>query len=167
VWAYDPGKLVIGTHGTCIGGHALAQLLRDEYYLEIEMAASDYVIAMTSLADTDDGFARLADALCRIDARLSPAQQSPRSPMPQLRGVYAPWQIADLAQTCVPIERADGYVAAEYVWAYPPGIPLVVPGESVSAELTEALKTLTIQGTELHSTSRAMPNALRVVKEQV
>ena len=167
IWAYDPGKLVIGTRGTNISGHALAQLLREDYRIEVEMAACDYVIAMTSLADTDQGFARLADALDKIDARICFAWQSHHIPVPQLHCVYAPWQAADLSQTCVPVSCAQGHVAGEYVWAYPPGIPLVVPGERVSQELIAALGELTERGTELHSTCGKMPDALRVVKEQI
>ncbi len=166
VFAYDPGKLVVSTRGTNVSGHALANMLRDQYKIEIEMAASDYIIAMTSLADTDEGFARLAHALCEIDIRTEADSSAYPVHLPQLHSVYAPWQVADLAATSVPIAQADGCVAAEYMWAYPPGIPLVVPGEMIDDQMLAAFAELQARGTELHSTSGQMPNALRVVIEE-
>lgn len=165
VWAHDPGKLVIGTRGTRLTGHALAEMLRGAYKIEVEMAASDYIIAMTSLADTDEGFLRLARALCEIDA-CTEADGSPDDlPLPRLHAVDAPWQAADLPQIDVPTTHADGCVAAEYVWAYPPGVPLVVPGELVTGELLAAFAHMQASGTELHSTSGGMPRTLRVLED--
>ncbi len=166
VFAYDPGKLVIGTRGTSMSGHALADILRNEYKIEVEMAASDYIIAMTSLADTDTGFAMLARALCEIDVHIEASESAYTLHMPRLHTVYAPWQVADLPCMRVPTQHADGYVSAEYVWAYPPGIPLVVPGEYVSAELLEVFADLAACGTELHSTRGGMPETLCVVEER-
>lgn len=170
VFAYDPGKLVISTRGTSISGHELADMLRHEYKIEIEMAASDYIIAMTSLADTDEGFARLAHALCEIDVRIEADSSVYPIHLPQLHTVYAPWQVADLACINVPVEQADGFVSAEYVWAYPPGIPLVVPGEYVDDAVLACFADLQERGTELHSTNgqkpEQMPHALRVVSEE-
>lgn len=165
VFAYDPGKLVISTKNTNISGHALADMLRDDYQIEIEMAASDYVIAMTSLADTDTGFALLAEALCSIDARIA-VQASVCTPaLPQLHTVYAPWQVADLPNMSLPIAQTDGCVSAEYVWAYPPGIPLVVPGELVTQDMISALAKLQALGTALHSTRCGMPQTLCVLED--
>lgn len=166
VFAYDPGKLVVSTRGTNITGHALAELLRCDYLIETEMAASDYVIAMTSLADTDEGFARLARALCEIDARIEASASASTLTLPQLYTVYAPWQVADLSSIHVPVEQADGFVSAEYVWAYPPGIPLVVPGEMITNQMLDAFAALQTRGTELHSTSGRLPDSLRVVIEE-
>jgi arginine/lysine/ornithine decarboxylase len=67
----------------------------------------------------------------------------------------------------VPTALADGYAAAEYVWAYPPGIPLVVPGELVTDELLAALDAMQEAGTELHSTRGDMPKSLYVVEETI
>ena len=170
VFAYDPGKLVISTRGTSISGHELADMLRHEYKIEIEMAASDSIIAMTSLADTDEGFARLARALCEIDVRIEADSSVYPIHLPQLHTVYAPWQVADLPQICVPASEADGFVSAEYVWAYPPGIPLVVPGEMITDQMLAAFAAMQSRGTELHSTNgqkpEQMPHALRVVSEE-
>ena len=69
-FGFDPGKLVIVTRGTPLSGTMLADVLREEHRIELELACGDYAIAMTSLCDTAEGFARLADALCAIDRSL-------------------------------------------------------------------------------------------------
>ena len=68
---FDPGKIVIITKNTALSGLELADILRNEYSIEIERVYDDYVIAMTSVSDTTEGFVRLADALCTIDSRQS------------------------------------------------------------------------------------------------
>lgn len=166
VFTYDPGKLVVSTRSTNLSGHALADILRNDYNIEIEMSANDYIIAMTSLADTDQGFVCLADALCEMDTQIEDQKSNPTYTFPHLHSVYAPWQVVDYDQVSVPLAHADGCVAAEYVWAYPPGIPLVVPGEYVDGAVLESLADLASRGTELYSTSGQMPDALRVVFEE-
>ncbi|MBO5757016.1 MAG: hypothetical protein J6S28_04900, partial [Clostridia bacterium] len=102
-----------------------------------------------------------------IDAQIEAVESAYTPTLPRLHAVYAPWQIADLPRMDVPIASADGYVAAEYVWAYPPGIPLLVPGELVTDELLAALEAMQEADTELHSTRGGMPKSLYVVEETV
>ena len=65
----EPSKLVVLTGKKCSGTEA-AKWLREEFQIEVEMAAAGYILAMTSLADSRDGFVRLMDALTKIDERL-------------------------------------------------------------------------------------------------
>ena len=69
-YAIDPGKIVISTKKTALSGFRLAELLRDEHKIELELACPDYAIAMTSICDTAEGFDRLAAALLHIDAEI-------------------------------------------------------------------------------------------------
>ena len=61
------------------------------------------------------------------------------------------------------IKEARGQISAEYVWAYPPGIPLVVPGEELSEELLRSFVVQREAGVELRSSSGGMPLTVRVV----
>ena len=67
---FDKSKLVISTKNTDKSGKWLYRELLERYHLQMEMAAGNYIIAMTSLADTQEGFARLVAALREIDRRL-------------------------------------------------------------------------------------------------
>jgi arginine/lysine/ornithine decarboxylase len=66
-FAFDPGKIVIATKNTGLSGFMLADLLRNEYRIEPELAVAGYVVAMTSICDSNEGVARLANALAEID----------------------------------------------------------------------------------------------------
>jgi len=66
-YAFDPGKITIVTKNTKFSGSMLADTLRADYKIELELACADYAIAMTSICDSKDGFNRLADALVEID----------------------------------------------------------------------------------------------------
>jgi len=66
-YGFDPGKIVVGTRKTDISGLKLADMLRTKYHIEVERVCDDYIIAMTSICDSPEGFSRLANALCAID----------------------------------------------------------------------------------------------------
>ena len=65
-----------------------------------------------------------------------------------------------------PLADCEGRVCAEYVWAYPPGIPLIVPGERVDRIFLSCCARLTRQGVRLHSTGGGMPRVLRVLPDE-
>ena len=154
VYALDPSKIVISTAGTSVTGPELMGSLRKEANIELEMAASDYVIAMTGKGDTADTFHALARALCKADrmiqtspsAAVRPALQLPRRLCSAQEAVFG-------AREKCPLDKAAGRVSAGYVWAYPPGIPLLVPGEEIDAALLSVFKGLQESGVSLRGLS--------------
>ncbi len=167
IFGHDPSKLVISTWGTSLSGPALMDRLRRDYAIELEMTSGDYVIAMTGMGDTEASLARLAQALLEIDASLSPAPAAPalETSLPVPRRVLPVDKALSAAAQPLPFGETEGKVSAEYLWAYPPGIPLIVPGERVDKAFLACCQRLTEQGVDLHSTSGGAPHALLVVKE--
>lgn len=144
-FGFDASKLLLYTGNAGITGKALYDMLLQDYGLQMEMAAGNYVLAMTSLMDTDDGFERLEAALLEIDARLS--QKSPDSVtaastsenVSQFAQLYTPQEqvctiaeALDSAQEAVELKNATGRIVADYIYLYPPGIPLLAPGERIT-----------------------------------
>ena len=165
VWDYDRSKIVVSCEGTDTTGAALMTALRERYHIECEMVACRYVVAMTGLLDRDDALERFAEALLELDKEIrctAPRLPFASAPIPPRRLSVREASVRP-SQT-VRLKEARGKIAAEYVWAYPPGIPLAVPGE----ELTDALiRHITIQreaGVALHSTTGGMPRTLRIVE---
>mgnify|MGYP000125730198 CR=1 FL=1 len=72
----DIGKLVFSVKDTTISGEELFEILRDNYHLEMEMSELYYVIAMTSVCDTQEGYDRLYQALKEIDSEITKRIQS-------------------------------------------------------------------------------------------
>ena len=140
---YDISKLIIFTGNREFTGQKLYRRLLSEYHLQMEMAAGSYVLAMTSVSDTKEGLERLTNALFRIDNKTS-FQKTEECPgvrtIPRAEVVC---NIADVRRKVrmgaaepmlVPWDAAAGYVSAEYAYLYPPGSPLIVPGERITEE---------------------------------
>ena len=164
VFAYDRGKLVISTHKANLSGIALANILRKKYNLEIEMAASDYIIAMTSVCDTDDGFERLANALVEIDSKCDTAQKEKKSSLfgalPERR--FLPCECDTISAKAVPLSEAAGRTTMEDFFAYPPGSPIVVRGEVLTEEILCLLREMTAKGVNLISSGNTYPYGVSV-----
>ena len=137
---YDMGKLVILTEGTNLSGKALADALREDYKIETEMALPHSLTAMTSVCDTEKELNAFADAVLALDkqASLAPAAVLPALSLPEQ--ACPPWEVRNAEGTLCPLEQTAGKLSLAYLWAYPPGIPLLVPGERVEEALLDTVK---------------------------
>ncbi len=163
VYDYDKGKVVIMTSETDLSGFDLAAVLRKKYKLETEMSACDYVIAMTSVCDTDEGFNRLADALAEIDknvALISNKEISICEIKPEK--AYNSCDCYRYKSELKGLFEVVGMVSHEDVFAYPPGIPLIVKGEILSGVLINEIKRLEQSGVNIISSRNTYPNGLIV-----
>lgn len=140
---YDRSKLVLYIGQNL--GKALYESLLDEWHLQLEMASADYALAMTSICDTDEGIERLYKALKRVDEAME-VQEPEEAPFvwPEFKGLYMPVMSSDAAQAYetlqVKLADAIGACSGEYAYIYPPGVPLLVPGERITQEMVDLLK---------------------------
>lgn len=162
---YDRSKFVISVKHAPMSSHELYERLLRDYHLQMEMIAGTYVLAMTTVGDTQEGLDRLRDALlaidAEIDAKLKSGSGQEQKPMqmtdtdlplsgrqPSLEKV---WTIAEAVkcrdvvpsrkgkiETCGFADSA-GHISLEYAYLYPPGSPLIVPGERITQEAVEIL----------------------------
>ena len=160
VAGWDPSKIVVSTmRAEDFHGEELAETLRRKYHLEMEMTAPEYVIAMTSLMDTEEGFERLGTALLEIDGALrhcvEPEQQKEKGESkekercetpevteskvlhPVRRMLICEAMNADTERTA--LQNTVGKVSAEFVYLYPPGIPIIAPGEVFTDAIVEKI----------------------------
>lgn len=153
VAGWDPSKIVVSTmRAEDFHGEELAETLRRKYHLEIEMTAPEYVIAMTSLMDTEEGFERLGTALLEIDGVLRRRMESGRKEKaasetpeglesklshPVRRILICEAMDADTERTA--FQDTVGKVSAEFVYLYPPGIPIIAPGEVFTDAIVEKI----------------------------
>ena len=159
---YDYGKLVI-TAGDNLGSK-LYRYLYDNHHLVMEMKSKDYVIAMTSIFDTDEGFYRLLKALMELDrdetfftldnkANFDYTLMDRRwGTLPERK--YIPYEAVRLADICgkykVSLDASRGLASADYVYFYPPGIPLLVPGEVIEENVIRHIKAARLAGIEVY-----------------
>ena len=151
VFDFDKSKLILHTKKSTWSGVVLCEKFREVYDLEMEMAQPFYTLAMTSICDTDAGFEMLKNALFALDKQAKPTQQIQKPQISlQLPKVYCSMEEALQAnQKEVPLLESVGYVSADYVWVYPPGVPFVVPGEMISLDLVKKFAELQTQQLEI------------------
>ena len=159
-FSYDFGKIVISTAETNISGTELAKVLREKYKIETEMAYTDYAVAMTSVCDTDEGFNRLKNALSEIDRSLNKSEKANLnnnfSEIPKRR--FNSYRKNSFNAEKIKFINAQGRVSLEYIWAYPPGIPLIVPGEIITGKLISQINILISNNIQINSTKKSMPD---------
>lgn len=129
--AFDRSKILISTRQTGLTGPALMEALRSEYRIELEMASCGHALAMTGLLEPGGALEALAAALKEIDRGCSTGKPEPfEAPaLPERAMTIA--QALRRPREAVPLAEAIGRAAAQYAWAYPPGVPLIAPGEVV------------------------------------
>lgn len=161
---YDRGKLVIATVHTTISGVELANILRKNYNLEVEMAAANYIIAMTSVCDTDEGFRRLSVALSAIDDSLSDkiglSDSTLLSELPER--ALDPCDCDQKKVYKRSLHEAVDHISCEDVYAYPPGIPVLVKGEIVSEKILALIERLYEKQVNILSGEGSLPEYLLV-----
>ena len=148
---HDSRKILISSADTDLSGYELAKRLRNDYHIETEMAAPDYVLALTSIADTDEGYRRLIDALKKIDSNCVRCENAnPLFFIKELpKRAFIPCKKYKYKSIEVPLESSEGKIAMETVMAYPPGSPCIVAGEVITEEIINYLSCLESLGAEL------------------
>lgn len=142
---YDRSKLVISVRHTDMSGRELYRELLEKYHLQMEMAAGSYVLAVTSPGDTKEGFARLEQALFELDAAAGlreNVQEDDIAKLPENPVICTSAKAALCGAketTYLPVEKSEGMISLEYAYLYPPGCPMIVPGERISRECIKRL----------------------------
>ena len=139
----DPSKFVILTRGY-MTGYELADRLRKEYSIEVEASFPSYIIAMTGIGDTRESLRRFTGSLKDIDKDLKESSEVfTECTYPPGKGRRFMLSIEDAVRSekvMTPIAKAEGRMSAEYLFAYPPGIPILIPGEVVTSDAVKALQ---------------------------
>lgn len=154
----DESKILISVRGAGMSGQRLALILRERYHIEPEMACSSHVCAITSVGDTEESIGRLRDALIRIDRELQ-VQSLPTDQIVRSDTVIPTESICTLLdaeeqekEECL-LEESCGRVSGDFVTLYPPGIPILTPGEQISREIIERVQRYLEDGFEVHGVS--------------
>ena len=162
---YDEGKLVFSVEGTGVDGIWLFDRLLKKYHIELEMSDCSNCIAMTSVCDKKEDFQALFQALKEIDEELRQMEEELPQIKEELRNIdeelrqkedmrgrkrwnrmrlpekkMESWECSRMEKETVSPEEAVGRISGEYVMLYPPGIPILVPGEIILKETVENVR---------------------------
>lgn len=159
IWDFDCSRLVISVPKGGISGYEILKRLRLEYHIQMEMAADSYVTGISGAADREEDFERLGYALHQIEYSLE--EESGRMQNPDEE--ESAGQAALAAPSAMTLGRALeqekewlerkhclGRISAAYLYLYPPGIPLAVPGEILTEGICRKIEAGIRMGQELH-----------------
>lgn len=169
IFKQDISKIVVFVKNEKITGSMLTNILRNEYNIETELSAPYYVLALTALGDTENTINALADALIEIDRTLD------KYPVEGKNSVLKKYTLPDIVypiydaiyreKEFVKLENAVGRISGDFAWAYPPGVPLIAPGERLSEEIINILKAYINSGLNLKSTGHRLPEEIVVLQD--
>lgn len=138
IYDFDITKLSINTFEVGLAGIEVYDILRDEYDIQIEFGDMGNILAYVSVGDSNKNIERLIGALAEIRRKykknkigmLKNEYLSPRVIMSPQDAFY--WE-----KTALTLKESIGHVCGEFVMCYPPGIPILAPGELITEEIIE------------------------------
>jgi arginine decarboxylase len=153
VAGYDETRVVITVKGLGYTGYEAEQILRMRYNVQVELADLFNVVALVTIGDTEASIAKLLDAVRELAREDRPIDIYAPTGILERRlseGTYAIPPIPESVATPreaflsdhveVPFKKSAGRICAEVVTPYPPGIPILCPGERISKETIEYLR---------------------------
>jgi arginine decarboxylase len=174
--AWDPLRLVIDVRGTGLTGYQVAHALRASYDIHVELATHAAVVLVLGIGQPVEALERLAHDLGETVKRTTSAPEPAPGKLPATRSALTEPPVAlghDTAVSprdaflglseAVPVDEAVGRISTEAVAGYPPGVPTLLPGERVTAEVITYLRALTSAGARLHGAADPTFTTLRVL----
>lgn len=172
---FDRSKLILASNRSTLNGPGLAEILRSRFHIETEMETERYIIAMTAVGDTEEGFIRLCNAIEEIDReeslKIKENNMCRREHTEEIARCGKAKQIMTISEAMeagtrrCPLEESIGRTSAEFAYIYPPGIPLLVPGEQITGLFVRNVRRYMEQGLNLQGLSDDTNDTICIVKE--
>lgn len=147
IYDFDPTKLSIHTRDIGLAGIEVYDILRDEYDIQIEFGDIGNILAYLSIGDRVQEVERLVSALAEIRRRYqtdSSGLLSQEYIEPEV--VMSPQEAFYAKKKSLPLRESVGCVCSEFVMCYPPGIPILSPGERITADILDYIEYAKVKG---------------------
>lgn len=175
VYDFDRSKLIFSTVNSSLTGKELAGILMDKYHLPMEMETEFYVLALTAVGDRKYGFDRLCTAIEEIDREealkakekkhTEEEEETHNITQAILKQQMTPAAAMEAPSVICPVEDSIGKISAEFGYLYPPGIPLIVPGEQITGQFVRNMRVYKEKRIRLQGFEDYTNETIRVVKE--
>lgn len=166
VYDFDRTKLSVHTRDIGLAGIEVYDILRDDYGIQIEFGDIGNILAILSVGDRALALERLVSSLSeikRLYLRDKTGMLDYEYISPEV--VLAPQQAFYADQHSVALTASKGCISGEFVMAYPPGIPILAPGERISADIIEYIAYAKAKGSSLTGTEDMSLENIRIVEE--
>ena len=174
VFDYDRSKLLFSTRYASMTGSELAQILLEKYYIQVEMETEHYVLALAAVGDSEEGFERLCQAIEEIDQEEAQKKKEKREAEEPKAGRTAYTSLSQFMSITEAmeseseirkLEESVGRISAEFGYLYPPGIPLIVPGEQITGQFIRNMRIYMEEGLYLQGLEDYTNETIRVVAQ--
>ena len=165
IFDFDTTKLSVNTLGVGLAGIEVYDILRDEYGIQIEFGDLGNILAYMSVGDKTKNIERLISALGEI-RRLYKKDGSDMLESEYINPVVAmsPQTAFYADKQSLPIDECAGKVCTEFVMCYPPGIPILAPGEMITKEIIEYINYAKAKGCLLTGPESMDASRLNILK---
>lgn len=164
---FDVTKLSVYTQGIGLTGIEVYDLLRDEYDIQIEFGDIGNILAYISIGDRIQDIERLVGALAdikRLYSRDGKDLIAGEYIQPEL--VLSPQEAFYSERKSLSLDESVGQVCGEFVMCYPPGIPILAPGERITREIVDYIQFAKERGCSLQGTEDPEVNHINVIKRK-
>ncbi|CAF3876015.1 unnamed protein product [Adineta steineri] len=170
IFAYDPSKLIIRVSNTGLSGFQASTYLRDQYQIEVEFADLKHIICSITIADTELTINKLLDALRNLNEQKHQIPESNNSSIKLPDGLpHSAISLRDayfaIKTRTILLNEAVGHILAENIIPYPPGIPLLVPGEIMEQSHLDYIRHLIERGSSIVGMEDLSLQTIRIVDE--
>lgn len=165
IYDFDETKLGVNVAGLGLTGYEVYDLLLEDCNIQMELADTHNVLGIVSMGDNDQSLNKLVSSLKHIAFRYrrQRREEIPAVPLKNPLVRITPRKAYYAEKTRVPLPEAAGRICAEPVMVYPPGIPILAPGEEITQEITEYLAFLKNQNAKLTDMSDPSLNTIKVI----
>lgn len=139
---FDRSKLLISVKDSSLTSRQLYDIMREKYKIQLEMFTKEYVLAITTICDKTEGFQKLWAALSELDKTQCAGKKESNfieNRSIKLEQMMTVSEASEQPREFISLENCEDRVAGEYLYLYPPGIPLIVPGERFNKEIIDAV----------------------------
>ncbi len=165
IFDFDVTKLSVNTLNIGLAGIEVYDLLRDEYDIQIEFGDLGNILAYISIGDRIREIERLVSALYEVRRRFSKSKSDLMSHEyidPQV--AVSPQDAFYADKESLPIRETEGRVCSEFVMCYPPGIPILAPGERITKEILDYIEYAKEKGCSMTGPENPDIERLNVLK---
>jgi len=163
-YGFDETKLGINVNEAGLSGFEVYDILRDEYNIQVELADTYNILAIISIGDTKENITALVEAIRDIVSRYKKEPLSVKCiPLSNPKMIVSPRNAFYAEKSEINLEDAVGEISGESIMAYPPGIPIVTPGEKITKEMVDYIKLLKEEHTMLTGTDDPEADKIKVL----
>ena len=163
---FDETKLGVYVRDLGISGYQLEKRLRKEYNIQVELSDLYNILSIITLGDRKEDIEALVAALNDIASKSNINKYEGVNIIPETPKVVIPPREAFYSnKMAVDLDASLGKISGEIVTVYPPGIPLVCPGEEISKEIIEFIKILKSQNCEIQGPSDPSMDTIKIVEK--